>query len=94
MQSLPPDFPENSMDVFVAEYLKSKGYLKTLAEMDSEAKSLYRNEPELHKDKAMSAALGRAYEESYSSFKTWVFSSIDPYRTELQYLCFPVFVAW
>ena len=88
------------LDLIVAEYLRARGFSKTLMELDNESKEYRhtlggpRGEESGSSVSRPSKHLDAAYQQSYSTFKAWTLAAIDIFRYELNFLSFPVFAVW
>ena len=84
------------LEAIVAEYLRSRGLSKTLAEMCGELKELNGLAPDFTgvSEAQASQRIGIMYARSYCRFKSWTASAIGIFKDELELLSFPVFVMW
>lgn len=96
MENVHPPIAESTdpLELIVTEYLRAKGFSKTLMELDCESKELRSSQVPAHNRDGESGHIGLVYEQSYSTFKAWVLSAIDIFVDELNLLSFPVFAKW
>lgn len=79
------------MDSFILEYLQSKGFTKTCAELQQEQ---YLHQKSHNTQTSSLSQEYLLYMENYNTFRYWLMNSLDLVREELLVCTFPIFVHW
>lgn len=82
-------------NAIVIEFLKQKGFHRTLAQMNEELleeSSVNIRDTQIAEPVFLRA--GHQLDREYSIFRTWSCASIDIFKEELTFLSFPAFVHW
>lgn len=98
---------KEGVDALVMEYLISRGYNKTVAELQAETgtnphatkpsnltKQLLSNISEDVYVLGLKNKDVGVYAKEYDTFRSWAVDSIDIVKPQLLSLCFPIFVHW
>lgn len=100
---------KEGVDALVMEYLISRGYTKTVAELQAETGAPALQDTKLARNltKQLLSNISEdvyvlglrdkdagVYTREYDNFRTWAVDSIDIVKQHLLSLCFPIFVHW